>query len=508
MIILKGIIFFLFLTSINGYKILLYNPKYGHSHINFMSQITKLLVNAGHDVVVISSNIDPTLKDPYHLPGKIYYAKPSELIVEVATSDEQVKNKWEVGSNILGHMSMIQKVKDAIRDQGLTIFNNKELEEFVVSGKFDLAIGEGMHIYMFGLFKAWGIEKTIVATSMAMFDQYYTIFGIPFPTSYVPSAMFGSHDKMSYKERAKNLLTHIFMSHFIGMFSDYTTLKDVFDEKYGEEFYSPKILTEASFILINSNPFLDIPTPKSPKMIEISGIGKPKPKPLDKEFNEILNRRNKTILISFGSMAKSSHMDQDMKDGILDTIKSFPDITFIWKYETPEDGHGKGIENLVLSKWVPQNDLLSDKRLTLFITHGGMGSTTECNKTDYGHVNVTLKDASNLNRPGTKLRIGEEGDVHWNWQDESISFIPYIEVSHNCTKGNERHNCWKSFVLNFTNITPEETGRQRTPTINFGNKELTDQSDDGKCKKENTNNELSNHPPGADVVRHSFNVDP
>uniref|UniRef100_A0A0N5C9D4 UDP-glucuronosyltransferase n=1 Tax=Strongyloides papillosus TaxID=174720 RepID=A0A0N5C9D4_STREA len=131
------------------------------------------------------------------------------------------------------------------------------------------------------------------------------------------------------------------------------------------------------FFLINTNPFLDIPTPKTPKMIEISGIGIPKPKPLCKEFNEILNRRNKTILLSFGSVAKSTYIDQEMKDEILRTIQSFPDITFIWKYETPEDGHGSGIENLVLSKWVPQNDLLNDERLTLFITHGGMGSTTE-----------------------------------------------------------------------------------------------------------------------------------
>ena len=136
-------------------------------------------------------------------------------------------------------------------------------------------------------------------------------------------------------------------------------------------------MTNASFILINTNPFLDIPTPKSPKMIEVSGIGIPKPQPVNKEFNEILNRRSKNILISFGSVAKSIYMDNEMKSEILKTIKKFPDITFIWKYETPEDGHGSGVDNLVLSKWVPQNDLLNDERLTLFITHGGMGSITE-----------------------------------------------------------------------------------------------------------------------------------
>uniref|UniRef100_A0A0K0F3H8 glucuronosyltransferase n=1 Tax=Strongyloides venezuelensis TaxID=75913 RepID=A0A0K0F3H8_STRVS len=70
-------------------------------------------------------------------------------------------------------------------------------------------------------------------------------------------------------------------------------------------------------------------------------------------------------------------MPEDMKNGLLEVIKKMKDITFIWKYEMPDDGTGKDIENLVLSKWLPQSDLLNDKRISLFITHGGMGSITE-----------------------------------------------------------------------------------------------------------------------------------
>uniref|UniRef100_A0A0N5C922 glucuronosyltransferase n=1 Tax=Strongyloides papillosus TaxID=174720 RepID=A0A0N5C922_STREA len=44
---------------------------------------------------------------------------------------------------------------------------------------------------------------------------------------------------------------------------------------------------------------------------------------------------------------------------------------------TDIDGHGFGNKNLVISKWVPQNNLLNNNRLTLFITHGGIGITTE-----------------------------------------------------------------------------------------------------------------------------------
>uniref|UniRef100_A0A0N4Z5F3 Reelin domain-containing protein n=1 Tax=Parastrongyloides trichosuri TaxID=131310 RepID=A0A0N4Z5F3_PARTI len=132
----------------------------------------------------------------------------------------------------------------------------------------------------------------------------------------------------------------------------------------------------------------------------------------------------------------------------------------------------------------------------------------KCNGTNYGHVNVTLKDGSNLNKQGTKIRIGEDGDVHWNWQDESDSYIPYLNISHNCTRPDERSNCWKSFVLNFTDITPETSGKQNTPTFNFGNKELKEQNDDNNCKRKDTNDGISKQPAGAGVPLHTFDGNP
>uniref|UniRef100_A0A0N5BBI6 glucuronosyltransferase n=1 Tax=Strongyloides papillosus TaxID=174720 RepID=A0A0N5BBI6_STREA len=357
------IIFPLLFLCTNGYKILLFNPKMGHSHINFMSQMTKLLTNAGHEVIVLSSKIDDTLKDPYHEHGKIYYTEPHPIFVSGAKNPEIIKLIWKSKEDISGQQKVFKTLRNAIRHQCISILNDDELKNFITKQKFDVAIAETMYLCMFGVYTYWGIETTIATTSMFMMDSFYPMFGIPFPASYVPSTIMGYSDKMSYKERAINLLTHLYHMHFSGIRSKHSNVGDVFDEKFGVGFYDANtILTTVSFFFTNTNPFLDIPTPKSPKMIEVSGIGIPKSKPISDEFNEILSRRNKTILISFGSVAKSTYMDQEMKDEILKTVQSFPNITFIWKYETPEDGLGKGIENLVLSKWVPQNDLLNDER--------------------------------------------------------------------------------------------------------------------------------------------------
>lgn len=78
-------------------------------------------------------------------------------------------------------------------------------------------------------------------------------------------------------------------------------------------------------------------------------------------------------------------------DNKKEILRKFPDVTFIWKYEKPEDKISEGIPNLIVTTWVPQNDMLceftlhirsihsfsDDPRLSLFITHCGQGSTTE-----------------------------------------------------------------------------------------------------------------------------------
>lgn len=65
------------------------------------------------------------------------------------------------------------------------------------------------------------------------------------------------------------------------------------------------------------------------------------------------------------------------RDEIFNAIKSLPNVTLIWKYETNDLQWAEEIENIHFSKWIPQTALLNDDRLTAFMTHGGLGSTTE-----------------------------------------------------------------------------------------------------------------------------------
>lgn len=81
---------------------------------------------------------------------------------------------------------------------------------------------------------------------------------------------------------------------------------------------------------------------------------------IPQEWQEIVSRRPQTVLISFGSVARSMNMPVEAKEAIVTMARGLPDVTFIWKYEQPEDDVGRGVENLVKKAWTPQNDLLRE----------------------------------------------------------------------------------------------------------------------------------------------------
>uniref|UniRef100_A0A0N5BS62 glucuronosyltransferase n=1 Tax=Strongyloides papillosus TaxID=174720 RepID=A0A0N5BS62_STREA len=344
-------LFFNLFPLIYSYKILVVNPKFGYSHVNFFSQVADILTEAGHNVTVLAIDLDPTIKHPGAYKAKVITYQATKEVEDNFANIFSNRFLWTLSNDGAQQFKLELKFIDGIRKQSLKVFNDEELAEQIKKENFDLGITEAMNFYILGMFKVWGVKSYVAGYSMSLGDNFYKFFGLPFPSSFMPTLMSSSTDKMSYSERFENWFVHYFGEAVIYFLKDKMTLQSEFDKKYGVGFYdSDNIIGDSSFLILNSNPFLDIPGPKTPKMIEVSGIGVKDPKPLDEYWNKILSLRNKTVLVSFGSVAKSIDMPGDIKNGLLETIIKLKDITFIWKYEEPEDGTGKDIENLIISR--------------------------------------------------------------------------------------------------------------------------------------------------------------
>lgn len=71
-------------------------------------------------------------------------------------------------------------------------------------------------------------------------------------------------------------------------------------------------------------------------------------------------------------VASSYGAPNHIKQAFLKAFEAFPDITFLWKYEKPQDKIADGHKNVITSEWLDQTRILTHPRLLAFITHGGL----------------------------------------------------------------------------------------------------------------------------------------
>ncbi|GMS85373.1 hypothetical protein PENTCL1PPCAC_7548, partial [Pristionchus entomophagus] len=217
------------------------------------------------------------------------------------------------------------------------------------------------------------------AGSVPMGQQSWD-FGMESALSYNPSPLISHLDVHSIWSRLWNLYATLVFN--LTWYTTRSEINAIFQKRYGPKFPTiQEISSNAAFTFINREPFIDFATPILSRTICIGGIGAKAPKKLNKDLDRLFILRNKTVLISFGSVVVTKNLTLKVKKAIVKVVSRFPDITFLWKYEKPEDDFAESalasIPNVHRLKWTPQNDILADERLTVFITHGGMASTQE-----------------------------------------------------------------------------------------------------------------------------------
>lgn len=89
-------------------------------------------------------------------------------------------------------------------------------------------------------------------------------------------------DRMSYRERARNLFWNLYDWYRTGSFNE-RMFDPIFRAKFGTDFPSvDRIFANVSLAFLNSNEFFDIARPTSHKIVYIGGIAQVEPKPLAK----------------------------------------------------------------------------------------------------------------------------------------------------------------------------------------------------------------------------------
>uniref|UniRef100_A0A1I7V2W0 UDP-glucuronosyltransferase n=1 Tax=Caenorhabditis tropicalis TaxID=1561998 RepID=A0A1I7V2W0_9PELO len=403
-----------------------------------MARLADTLSDAGHHVTFLVPIAIDERRD------KLGVKTTKDVII--VEQDEEMKSKLKPSNGSIEFLWIIEMDSSSI-DTMLSWYNeimiltcenfmrNKKVINDLKTRHFDVAIAEPFTICGLGLFEELNIKKTILVSSCAHYDFMLPHIGEPEDFSSVPTLSSKVGEVMSISEKWENYRLVAETKASLAKLFDAETR--IYREEFGMEIPDWKdLMASASLYFTNSIPFIDYPRASIQKTIPVGGITvdleKIKSEKLDQEWEKVLDKREKTMLISFGSNVPSAKMPAAWRAGILSTIKSMPNVTFIWKYESDDVAFASEYQNIHFSKWVPQTALLGDNRLSGFLTHGGLGSTNELAHLGKPAVMVPIygdqtRNANMLARHGSVIVLHKKELANEKLVKEAVNSILYNE---------------------------------------------------------------------------------
>lgn len=321
----------------------------GKSHFEVFKPLLEALALRGHDMTVLSyfpkneknqianyKDIDlsgPSWKEVVDL-SKIDYSMFS------AFKDAILVNQWA-----LHHCQIALKVP--------------AVQQLIQSdSKFDLIITELFNSDCFLGFVHKFKAPFIALTSHEIVPWANDRFGNPDNPSYIPTSFMSYEPKMSFFQRTINTVFLWFAKINYNYFCQMNTDKMV-KEAFGRDAtYLSEIAKGTSAMLINTHYSLFGARPHAPNIVEIGGIHIEDVKPLPDDLKKFLDDALEGVLVfSWGSMIKTSTLPEKKLKALIKVFSEIP-RKVLWKWESDELPELP--KNVIIRKWLPQFDLLSE----------------------------------------------------------------------------------------------------------------------------------------------------
>lgn len=231
-------------------------------------------------------------------------------------------------------------------------------------------------------------------------DFFDRNMGLLTPYSHVSHTILSYTDEMSFTERCYNTVVSLY-DWILRRWVHIPAQNEIAKRHFAHLEPLPSVddlIKNVSLILANAHRSIFHPRPSMPTLINIGGAQIKMPKPLPVYLKKYLDEsKHGVIYFSLGTVVQSSKMPKEKLKAILgktkfidsQTIKlnvlifhlllqdSFKQLKHrvLWKFE--DESLTNVSSNVMIQKWLPQNDILAHPNVVLFISHGGMFSNFE-----------------------------------------------------------------------------------------------------------------------------------
>uniref|UniRef100_A0A1B6KQH8 UDP-glucuronosyltransferase n=1 Tax=Graphocephala atropunctata TaxID=36148 RepID=A0A1B6KQH8_9HEMI len=349
-------------------RILAVLPMPAKSHHIMFQAIFRSLSARGHQIVCYTSTPLSTHVENYtEIP-----LKDADEIKEALTQDYF---NGLLNTSPIAFASMLFKDYRRMLDK---LFKNNKIQELIESREhFDLVFLEISFaqepLLAFGhRFKA----PVISLHPFGSFSLVNTITGNPLSLAHVPDSSLPFSDQMSLYERATNvysILKTLYLYH-----NEYLPSLDAYTR---DMFKNPGIpavvdmLRNISLVINNAHPTVHYAQPYTPNLLPLGGIHLSQQRtPLPKEMKEFLDgAENGVIYLSMGSVVPDHFLPAEYFNNFINVFRRLPQRV-LWKTTSELNNLP---DNVMVSKWTPQQDVLAHPNVVLFMTHGGLQSQHE-----------------------------------------------------------------------------------------------------------------------------------
>ncbi|KAF5295475.1 hypothetical protein FQR65_LT10463 [Abscondita terminalis] len=347
-------------------KILGVFPYPAYSHYLLGDRIFKELSARGHEVTVISPYKEANLTKNFK----------QVLLTNTVLEAEALRNNLfadHSGLNVIQKTITVDLLGLTFSEKAL---NDQKVQEFLqTEQEFDAVI---VHQFATEAYKGFCNHfraPCISVVTMLAPNWVNPQTGNPGSPAYIPETFVDFSSDMNFLERCYNTFVHLttLLVSYIHTLPKHNQLL----QKYFPS--APNIYDlyyNSSLVLINSHVSLTTTAvPLLPNIIEVAGYHVKTSKKLPNQLQLLLdNAHDGVIYFSLGSNLKSKDLPIAKRNVFLKVFAKLKQ-TVLWKWE--QDTLTGKSDNVIISKWLPQQDVLAHPNVKLFISHGGLLSVIE-----------------------------------------------------------------------------------------------------------------------------------
>ncbi|XP_050527574.1 UDP-glycosyltransferase UGT5-like [Daktulosphaira vitifoliae] len=364
LIILFSTLFITIILCVSSARILGVFPHFGKSHHQVYLPYMHELANCGHYILIISyfESSHPNITDI-----SLNSIKPTfENSKEIPDISSFRLRDWL--SEILLLYRLAQDTENLFEVQGVKELVNNN------SQKFDLVITEHFNSEFALGFAVKYNAPFILLSSCALLPWTASAVGQPHEVLYRPATASGLSQNMNLYEKFQNIL-YTFGWNLVFRLFHRPWSQRIIREKLNLQLNINDFVLKASLVLVNSHFSMNGPYPLVPQIVEVGGLHIKQPDRLPQDIQKFLDEsEHGVIYFCMGSILRGETFPEKKRQMFLNVFNKLPQRV-LWKYEG-ENLPWKSL-NIMTKKWMPQREILAHPNVKLFISHGGMLSTTE-----------------------------------------------------------------------------------------------------------------------------------